>query len=93
MRLGEWDLSSPSDCDDGNCSDPPLDVPIVEWIPHEDYDPNARAQQNDIALLRLERSVPFTEWIKPICLPVSADLNGKNFNNETLVVSGWGRVC
>lgn len=95
VRLGEWDLRSDQDCEDDNCSDPVLDIPVVERIPHENYNPNSRAQENDIALLRLGRSVTFTDWVKPICLPVSPNVAGKNYDNEPLVVAGWGKteVC
>lgn len=92
VRLGEWDLNTNQDCEEDNCSDPVLDVPVVERIPHENYNPASRAQENDIALLRLGRSVQFTEWIKPICLPLSSNLTGTNYDGQPLIVAGWGKV-
>ncbi|XP_055301168.1 serine protease easter-like [Sitodiplosis mosellana] len=92
VRLGEWDLSNDDDCDDGYCSEPVLDIPVVERIPHENYKSNSKTQENDIALLRLARSITFTDWIKPICLPISPGLTGKNYDNSTFIVSGWGRT-
>ena len=92
MRLGEWDLSNDNDCDDGECSDPVLNIPIIERIPHEDYDPNSKALVNDIALLRLEKSITFTDYIKPICLPISTNLTGISYDSRTMIVAGWGRV-
>lgn len=92
VRLGEWDQRSDKDCEEDNCSDPVLDVPVVERIPHQNYQVNSRAQENDIALLRLGRSVTFTDWIKPICLPFASSNRNKNFENFPLIVAGWGKT-
>lgn len=68
MRLGEWDTNSEEDCDRGDCSDPPLDIAVEEVLPHENYNPNSKAQENDIALLRLSQPVTYTGVIKMIIL-------------------------
>lgn len=79
--------------DDRPCADPVLDIDVIERIPHENYAINSKAQENDIALLRLARPVPaFTQWVSPICLPVSADLRGMNHDNTQFSVAGWGKV-
>lgn len=57
VRLGEHNLLTTIDCEDGECADPVVDVPIAERIIHESYEPSSRAQGNDIALLRLARPV------------------------------------
>lgn len=90
VRLGEWDQSTNSDCDENNCADPPIDVPVIEHITHENFHTNG--QDNDIALLRLARSIPFTTWIKPICLPITERMRTVNYNNYAFVVAGWGKV-
>lgn len=92
VRLGEWNQSTTTDCEDGSCSDPVIDVPVAEVIPHENYQAYSRAQENDIALLRLERSITFTDWVKPICLPFSSNVANKNLDEQPLVVAGWGKV-
>ncbi|XP_031626695.1 melanization protease 1-like, partial [Contarinia nasturtii] len=89
VRLGEWNTSSDPDCDEGQCSDAVVNIPVVEQIPHEKYEPNSRLQLNDIALLRLARPVQYTNWIKPIPLPTVSDVN-KNFDGVPLIASGWG---
>lgn len=59
VRLGEHNLLTDRDCEDGECADPVIDIPIAERIIHESYDPNSRAQANDIALVRLARPVSY----------------------------------
>lgn len=95
VRLGEWDTATDTDCDekfiDGVvCNAPPLDVPIEQLIPHENYDPQAANQHNDIALLRLAQRVTYTDYIKPICLPSEPSLQNNDFVKQTLSVAGWG---
>ncbi|GBP64693.1 Lysostaphin [Eumeta japonica] len=48
-------------------------------------------QPNDIALLKFERFLPYTDYIKPIRLQSSGDMN-KQYEGERLVASGWGRT-
>ena len=43
---------------------------------------------SDIAVLKLDKPVQFTDKIRPICLP--ANPNWKQFQNELAVVAGWG---
>ncbi|CAF4939257.1 unnamed protein product [Pieris macdunnoughi] len=57
---------------------------IVRLIPHNDYDP--RKQINDIALVELDRRVQFSEFIRPLCLP----LPGMALSLLHLTVAGWG---
>ena len=44
---------------------------IANVTKHEEY--NKRNQDNDIAIIRLDRAVTFTEGIRPACLPSSSD--------------------
>lgn len=90
MRLGEWDQLTNPDCDENNCADPVVDVPVTENITHENFRTNERT--NDIALLRLARSIPFTTWIKPICLPITERARTFNYIDYPFVVAGWGKV-
>jgi hypothetical protein len=91
VRLGEWDTASDTDCDEDDCSDPVVDVPVEQIITHENYNPNAKSQENDIALLRLSRPVTYTDFIQPICLPGESARN-KNFDGIKLEVAGWGKT-
>lgn len=42
---------------------------------------------NDIALLRLEKPVTFSDYVRPICLPTSEPKSG-----TTCTVTGWGQL-
>lgn len=96
--MGEWDTLQENDCDDSNlgedpiCSLPPLDIPISEKIPHEDYNPQSRHQYNDIALLRLSQKVKYNQYIKPICLPDSPSVKSRDLTGVQMEVAGWGKT-
>uniref|UniRef100_A0A182TN45 Peptidase S1 domain-containing protein n=1 Tax=Anopheles melas TaxID=34690 RepID=A0A182TN45_9DIPT len=97
VRLGEWDTSTAQDCeglgDDVDCSPPPIDVPIEGKTPHPEYVPTSAEQYNDIALLRLQQSVPYSDFIKPICLPMQAELKARDYVGFRMQVAGWGRTA
>ncbi|XP_017107878.2 serine protease grass-like [Drosophila bipectinata] len=92
VRLGEHDLSKDEDClsfdDEPVCLDKPLDVPVDKSFVHEGYE-RFRAV-NDIALIRLKYPVQFTDWIRPICLPITKDLQFESQTNIPMEVVGWG---
>lgn len=97
VRLGEWDKSTDIDCDDTYvgepfCAPPSIDIKISEKIVHEGYVPRSKDQHNDIMLLRLETPVTFSEFVKPICLPLSSNLKTRSLTGESLDVSGWGKT-
>ncbi|XP_050078740.1 transmembrane protease serine 9-like [Anopheles maculipalpis] len=97
VRLGEWDTSTAQDCEglgeDVDCSPPPIDVPIESKIPHPEYVPTSTEQYNDIALLRLSATVPYSDFIKPICLPTQAELKARDYVGFRMQVAGWGRTA
>lgn len=96
VRLGDWDTRTNPDCQQKTnervCNDPYVDVAIEQIIVHEDYDPNSRSQYHDIALLRLQRDVKFTEFIVPICLPFETSLRSLKYTNKELEVVGFGKT-
>lgn len=94
VRLGEWDTLQEIDCEEagGDCAAAPVNIRIIEKIPHRQYDPNSKAQGNDIALLRLENSVQYTDYVKPICLPLSQTLRSGSLDGIALDVAGWGKT-
>ena len=60
---------------------------VAEIILHPEYD--ASTNENDMALLRLTSAVPFTNYIRPVCLAAS----GSIFHQGTdSCVTGWGNI-
>lgn len=97
VRLGEYDTNSESDCveevtGDTTCADQPVDVDINLQLPHPSYSRFSANQFDDIGLLRLDRDVPYTDYIKPICLPITEDLIRSLRVGDNLTVAGWGRT-
>lgn len=90
MRLGEWDLTRETDCQNRICADAAIDVPIKEIFIHEDYVADSVGHAYDIALIQLGHSVKLTQWIRPICLPVTEQFKQKNYDTIPLDVHGWG---
>jgi secreted trypsin-like serine protease len=95
VRLGDWDTRTNPDCtieENGRvCNDPYVEVPVTQIIVHEQYNGNAKNQPHDIALLRLQNSVRYTDYIKPICLP-EPSFRTVITSGETLEVAGFGRT-
>ncbi|XP_055597019.1 CLIP domain-containing serine protease B4-like [Uranotaenia lowii] len=88
VRLGEWDVLSDNDCVDGLCADPPVDIRVAGHIVHPDY--TAEDYHNDIALIKLERPVQFTDFISPICLPLEENLRSMEEAFKKFTIIGWG---
>ncbi|KAF2898239.1 hypothetical protein ILUMI_07941 [Ignelater luminosus] len=89
VRLGEWKISTVEDCDEefpSNCADPVIDLNIEEKIVHPQY--KLGEGKNDIALLRLERNIEYTNSIRPICLPVGESPDPRS--RSEMYVAGWG---
>ncbi|XP_067616859.1 serine protease easter isoform X1 [Eurosta solidaginis] len=97
VRLGEWDTNTTPDCEidvlgEKDCAPPHIDVPIEKTIPHPKYDPDSLSQAYDIALLRLKNTVEFSDFVRPICLPMNNNLRTSTFDNMIMDVAGWGKT-
>jgi Trypsin len=96
VRLGDWDIRQDPDCEDlANervCNDPYVEVPVSQIIVHEEYLPDSRQQHHDIALLKLQRDVRFTDFIKPVCMPTETNLRSLDYTGQTLEVVGFGKT-
>ncbi|XP_055594342.1 venom protease-like [Uranotaenia lowii] len=79
VRLGELALDSSND------EAFPEDFNVAELFPHPEY--RMATQYNDIALLKLDRKVIFSPYIRPICLPQSEVLK-----NRKAIATGWGTI-
>lgn len=83
-------MSRDVDCDGDICANPTVDIAIERLIPHSNYKPFSKSQENDIALIRLAKSISFTDYVKPICLPVENRLQNVNYDGIGLQTVGWG---
>ncbi|XP_023159338.1 venom serine protease Bi-VSP [Ceratitis capitata] len=83
VRLGEYDLST-------NSETRHEDIGIARKESHANY--NKANGKNDIGMIWLERNVQFSDSIKPICLPTSAQLRRKSYIDYTPFVAGWGKT-
>lgn len=81
-RLGEHDVNRPSA--------EKIDIPITKTVKHPFYDP--KKYHNDVAVAYLAQKVAFSEFVRPICLPLEEPLRSKNFVGYTPFVAGWGRT-
>lgn len=82
VRLGEYDTASKIDCSEGVCSDKVVRINVTEIFAHPDY----VDKQNDIAVLKLEKDAPYTDFIRPVCLPT-----GTLSPRTLFLASGWGQ--
>ncbi|XP_019553316.3 CLIP domain-containing serine protease B4 [Aedes albopictus] len=88
VRLGEWDIASENDCIEDQCSDQPVDYDVDTFVQHEDY--TSGPTHNDVALVKLATKVKFSEFISPVCLPLTATLKSKTEAGRTFTIVGWG---
>lgn len=87
VRLGEFNLTEAVDCDHDNvCAPPPVDTAVEEITPHHGF--NLRNIKHDIALIRLSRSVEYSEFVRPICLPESINVT----DDTKFKIAGWGKT-
>lgn len=61
-----------------------VNVNIEKFISHPNSRKVEKKRINDIALIKLEKDVTFTNLIQPACLYI------KRVINETLTATGWG---
>ncbi|CAG5030908.1 unnamed protein product [Parnassius apollo] len=93
VRLGEYDITnSGPDCVEvegggSDCTDGALVFPIEHIIAH----PNYGLRRHDIALIRISKTAPYTDFIRPICLPTT-DVTISPRSDMRLYVAGWGAV-
>lgn len=88
--MGELDARTDVDCnaDKKQCTES-QDFEIEKIIAHNMYDTPKYA--NDIALIRLSRTINSPDIISPLCLPVGIyESFGKMLTGKTAIISGWG---
>lgn len=84
VRLGEHKLN------DDNDGARPVDYLVREIRSHPGF--VSRTYKNDIAILVLDRTVSFNDFIRPICLPYG-ELSNQNLVDRSAFVAGWGTTA
>uniref|UniRef100_A0A182F2F3 CLIP domain-containing serine protease n=2 Tax=Anopheles albimanus TaxID=7167 RepID=A0A182F2F3_ANOAL len=91
VRFNDFNITSTENCIEFNnktvCRD---DYEVEKIVPHPEYNMKQRSRPNDICLLWLAREVVITEFLVPICLPLSSELQALPVVGEEFVVAGWG---
>jgi hypothetical protein len=82
ITLGEYSLNS----DVEPLS--PVQVGVAEIHVHPYFKFTPQADRYDVAVLRLDRYVPYEPHISPICLPEKGD----DFLGEYAWAAGWGAM-
>lgn len=91
VLLGEHDTRSSVDCAGNVCAPEAQRVGVEETRVHELYKNGAPNQVHDLALVRLERSVRYSDSVRPICLPSVVAPEMRRAGQQYTVV-GWGRT-
>uniref|UniRef100_U5EY58 Putative phagocytosis engulfment n=1 Tax=Corethrella appendiculata TaxID=1370023 RepID=U5EY58_9DIPT len=97
IRLGENNLLENPDCitfqNEKDCADPPIDFNPSKTLVHPEYNPQSWDKFNDIALIKLDHDTPYTDFIRPICLPDKFGFTDADILKITHFRSvGWGRT-
>lgn len=78
IRLGDWNIKTEQEYYTHE------DFEIEEIQVHREY--QTTNLRNDIALIKLSRTVVFKNHVQPICLPEK----NKLYNGERMIATGWG---
>lgn len=96
IRLGEYDTSvEGQDCTQveaggQDCTEGAIRIPIESIIAHTEYNPSFAPRYHDIALIRMTRVAPYSDFIRPICLP-KVDITAR-FPDFNFTTAGWGAI-
>jgi Trypsin len=96
VRLGEFDIGNDTDCIQElngqlDCTDPPVDYTIEKIIPHPLYNPRNPSKHHDLAILKLNDVVKYSDFVQPICLPTKEFDKGL-VPGKPHMVTGWGKT-
>jgi Trypsin len=79
VRLGEWDRATNPDCQEIDsvyyCADRFVEINIASIYSHEFYQKTDKNKFYDIAILKLESIVEFTDFVRPICIDLDSSVN------------------
>ena len=64
-----------------------VEMQVSKVVAHDGFSFSSFA--NDIALIKLAKSVDYNNYVWPVCLPAN---NSTDYANQTGVVVGWGKI-
>ncbi|XP_052744134.1 uncharacterized protein LOC112056709 [Bicyclus anynana] len=89
VSLGDWNLDSPTECYEGQCPEPSVEIRI-EYFVHQGFSKENHTF-GDIAIIKLEQPVNFTGFIQPICLPTTEYIKMQDYTHSSVYwTAGWG---
>ncbi|KAB0799890.1 hypothetical protein PPYR_07770 [Photinus pyralis] len=87
VKIGEYNTNQSVSCDPASkledCNEPVYDIAVEEII----RDGKKSNGPYDFSLLRLVKPVEYSDFVRPICLPID---QSKRPSPTSLVFSGWG---
>ncbi|KAF5286418.1 hypothetical protein FQR65_LT12599 [Abscondita terminalis] len=66
-----------------------VEVGVEDKIVHGEFSKGKKQYDHDIALIRLNQTVKYSDYIKPICLPTYDSTIARP--DEIVTISGWGK--
>ncbi|XP_073817192.1 serine protease 7-like [Musca autumnalis] len=91
LRVGDHNTRTPIDCNNFGCIDPYQRFNIERITVHKEYntDPNIY-NIHDIALIRTDKPIVYSDTVAPVCLPNVSSNVPKLRSGMKLSVAGWG---
>ncbi|CAG9789263.1 unnamed protein product [Diatraea saccharalis] len=92
VRLGDWNTETETDCQGRVCSDPVVDVSVSQVKIFPEYR-KSDLFKGDVALLRLQKPIYYSDFVRPICLPITDDTIRQDNSSESVYwTAGWGKT-
>ncbi|XP_005185364.2 serine protease 7 [Musca domestica] len=91
VRVGDHNTQTQIDCNNFGCIDPFQRLNVERIIVHKNFNTNPKIYNiHDIALIRTDRPIIYTDTVAPVCLPNVLPNIPQLRNGMKLSVAGWG---
>ncbi|XP_013105116.2 serine protease 7 [Stomoxys calcitrans] len=91
IRIGDHNTQTPVDCNNHGCIAPFQRLNVERIMVHPEFNSDPSIYNiNDIALVRTDRSIVYSETVAPVCLPDALPSLGPLRSGIKLTVAGWG---
>lgn len=93
MRLGEFDTQGNPDCiqeqEGYDCADDAREYEVEKVVVHPFYEEASVNQYHDIALIKTKKTITYSIYIAPICLPTPT-ISAGVVPGKKMTLAGWG---